>query len=364
MYNTYDVHFYASFALAMHWPKLELIIQRDFAHHIRRDYLEEHQLMDTGLSVPRKKRGVVPHDIGAPGEDPWLKINAYNFHDSSRWKDLTPKFVLQVYRNYLATGDAYFVAAVWDAIELTLQYIIQFDRDRDGLIENEGIPDQTYDVWSVEGPSAYTGGLWLASLQAAAEMAKILGEEKSSQAYQAIFEKGNSAYENKLWNGRYYNYDSSRSTYHNSIMADQLAGYWYAQACGLPPFITSEHARSSLQTVFEFNVKRFQDGKIGAVNGMMPDGRIDRTSIQSQEVWTGTTYALAAAMLQEGLVEEAFSTAWGIFNVTYQQRGYWFQTPEAWDEKGNYRSLGYMRPLSIWAMQWAWERRNIGGSER
>lgn len=29
MYNTYDVHFYASFALAMLWPKLELSLQYD-----------------------------------------------------------------------------------------------------------------------------------------------------------------------------------------------------------------------------------------------------------------------------------------------------------------------------------------------
>ena len=32
---------------------------------------------------------------------------------------------------------------------------------------------------------------------------------------------------------------------------------------------------------------------------------------------------------------------------------YWFQTPEAWTTDGHYRSLIYMRPLSIWAMQWA-----------
>lgn len=31
MYNTYDVHFYASFALAMLWPMLELSLQQDVA---------------------------------------------------------------------------------------------------------------------------------------------------------------------------------------------------------------------------------------------------------------------------------------------------------------------------------------------
>lgn len=35
-----------------------------------------------------------------------------------------------------------------------------------------------------------------------------------------------------------------------------------------------------------------------------------------------------------------------------------FQTPEAYTGNGRFRSLGYMRPLSIWAMQWAWEKRS------
>lgn len=33
--------------------------------------------------------------------------------------------------------------------------------------------------------------------------------------------------------GEYYNYDSSDHKYHNSIMADQLAGQWYLHACDL-----------------------------------------------------------------------------------------------------------------------------------
>lgn len=33
--------------------------------------------------------------------------------------------------------------------------------------------------------------------------------------------------------------------------------------------------------------------------------------------------------------------------------GYAFQTPEAWDRFGRYRAIGYMRPLAIWALQWA-----------
>lgn len=35
---------------------------------------------------------------------------------------------------------------------------------------------------------------------------------------------------------------------------------------------------------------------------------------------------------------------------------YSFQTPEGWNIDDQYRSLCYMRPLAIWAMQWALTR--------
>lgn len=37
----------------------------------------------------------------------------------------------------------------------------------------------------------------------------------------------------------------------------------------------------------------------GAMNGVRPDGQPDRTSMQSEEIWTGVTYSLAATMILE-----------------------------------------------------------------
>jgi non-lysosomal glucosylceramidase len=45
------------------------------------------------------------------------------------------------------------------------------------------------------------------------------------------------------------------------------------------------------------NVQGFNGGTMGAVNGMMPDGNSDTFSVQSEEVWTGVTYALASLMV-------------------------------------------------------------------
>jgi non-lysosomal glucosylceramidase len=356
MLNTVDVHFYASFALAMLWPQLELAMQRDIAAATLGALPDRVQSAWSGRLAARKLAGAVPHDIGWPDEDPWRLVNGYFLHDTNRWKDLNPKFVLQVYRDYVATGDTAFVAGVWPAVEAAMAYAAQFDRDGDGLIENDGEPDQTYDTWPVSGPSAYTGGLALASLQAAAALADLQGKAELAAQYRATLARGQAAYQEKLWNGRYFNYDSSRNRHNDSVMADQLAGPWYARACGLPDVIEPGQAHRALAVIFQHNVLGFEGGALGAVNGMRPDGRIDTTSMQSQEVWAGVTYALAALMLHEGMVDEAFGTAEGVVRTTYEHKGYWFQTPEAWDRKGNYRSIAYMRPLAIWAMQWAWQR--------
>lgn len=49
------------------------------------------------------------------------------------------------------------------------------------------ITDQTYDVWSVVGCSVYSGGLWLAALEAAIEIAKICGAHDKAESYTYIY---------------------------------------------------------------------------------------------------------------------------------------------------------------------------------
>ncbi|KAL6179593.1 hypothetical protein ACLB2K_051106 [Fragaria x ananassa] len=223
MWNTYDVHFYSSFALVMLFPKLELSIQRDFAAAVMMHDPSKMSVLCNGQLVQRKVLGAVPHDIGI--HDPWFEVNAYNIYNTDRCKDLNPKFVLQVYRDVVATGDKKFAEAVWPSVYVAMAYMEQFDRDGDGMIENEGFPDQTYDTWSVTGVSAYCGGLWLAALQAASALAREVGDKGSEDYFWYKFQKAKVVYE-KLWNGSYFNYDNSGQSASASIQADQLAGQW------------------------------------------------------------------------------------------------------------------------------------------
>uniref|UniRef100_A0A0D9WYB6 Non-lysosomal glucosylceramidase n=1 Tax=Leersia perrieri TaxID=77586 RepID=A0A0D9WYB6_9ORYZ len=353
MWCTYDVHFYASFALLELFPKIELSIQRDFATAVLREDRSRVRFLADGTWGTRKVIGAVAHDLGA--HDPWHELNAYNIHDTSRWKDLNPKFVLQVYRDFAATCDMSFGKDVWPAVCTAMEYMEQFDHDGDGMIENDGFPDQTYDAWTVRGVSAYCGCLWLAALQAAAALARSLGHHDYAERCMVKFAKAKPVFEAKLWNGSYFNYDSGTSYNSRSIHADQLAGQWYTASSGLPPLFDEDRIKCTLQKIFDYNVMRVKGGRMGAVNGMHPNGKVDETCMQSREIWTGVTYSLAATMLLHGMDSQAFTTAEGIFIAGWSEEGYgyWFQTPEAWTIDGHYRSLIYMRPLAIWAMQYA-----------
>lgn len=51
--------------------------------------------------------------------------------------------------------------------------------------------------------------------------------------------------------------------------------------------------------MFDLNVMSFAGGQMGAVNGMRPEGVPDHSSVQSDEVWIGVVYGLAAIMIHE-----------------------------------------------------------------
>ncbi|XP_008576009.1 PREDICTED: non-lysosomal glucosylceramidase isoform X2 [Galeopterus variegatus] len=368
MYNTYDVHFYASFALIMLWPKLELSLQYDMALATLSEDLTWRRYLMSGVMAPVKRRNVIPHDIGDPDDEPWLRVNAYLIHDTAEWKDLNLKFVLQVYRDYYLTGDQGFLKDMWPVCLAVMESEMKFDKDHDGLIENGGYADHTYDAWVTTGPSAYCGGLWLAAVAVMVQMAALCGAQDIQDKFSSILSRGQEAYERLLWNGRYYNYDSSSQPQSRSVMSDQCAGQWFLKACGLGEGDTevfpTRHVVRALQTIFELNVQAFAGGAMGAVNGMQPHGVPDRSSVQSDEVWVGVVYGLAATMIQEGLTWEGFRTAEGCYRTVWERLGLAFQTPEAYCQQQVFRSLAYMRPLSIWAMQLALQQQQHKNASR
>lgn len=356
-YGTLDVRFYASMPLLKFWPEIDQQVLREFAATVSREWPEKgqwvwksQQQVEPSLHM-RKKRGAVPHDLGVPEGDPFFAVNEPGWQDTNDWKDLNSKFVLMVYRDYVLSDkkNKAFVQDMFPAVKEAMTYLRQFDHGA-GIPENSGYPDQTYDSWVVRGVSAYCGGLWLAAVRATEEMAHALGDEKTATEYRELFLKAQKSYIDKLWNGKFFRYDTA-SEYRDSVQADQLAGQWYANLTGLGDLVPRDMQLSAAKTIFKFNVMKFGGGVMGAANGMSADGSIIRDNEQASEVWVGTSFGFAALLLSEGMKDEAYHTAWGLYHVIYESKGYWFRTPEAWDINGNFRASMYMRPAAVWALE-------------
>jgi non-lysosomal glucosylceramidase len=366
-YESLDVRLYGSFGLMMLWPRLDKAVLEAFARAIPDSDDTPRIIGYNRAAAIRKAKGATPHDLGAPNEHPWEKTNYTSYQDCNLWKDLGSDFVLQVYRDFVLTGstDIEFLWECWRSITETLAYLKKFDRDGDGIPENSGAPDQTFDDWRLQGISAYCGGLWIAALEAAIAIGNILRKNPATdpnlepehypkslqntiQTYQNWLQQSRSLYHEKLWNGEYYRLDSESNS--DVVMADQLCGQFYARLLGLPDVVEQQYAESALKKVYEACFLKFNEGKFGAANGVRPDGSPeDPKATHPLEVWTGINFGLAAFLLQMGMKDEAFKLTETVVRQIYDN-GLQFRTPEAITALRTFRASHYLRAMAIWGI--------------
>jgi non-lysosomal glucosylceramidase len=406
MYGTTDVDSYCWHVLRL-WPELETAHMSYLAGTIPLEDASYRAFQYATVfpdEVPAdkkgyywntvKKPGMVPHDLGSPRQRPWVILNAFDWQNANVWKDINPKFPLRAYRDFLATGgiDIGFLMKMFQASVAALDALEARFGDKVSHVPlNEGIPDQTYDTWKMQGESAYVGLLWLAGLKATVRMGETLASRGLVRAgdldilgivvkYRSWFESGRASLR-KLWDegAGYFHIDANT----DDIMTDQLFGVWYAgmlglEADGRDPIVPPGDVKRALRTIYEKNVLGFGGGVMGAVNGRQADGRQLRSQ-QGDEVWVGTSYAFAANLVLNGLVAEGLHTAYGLYHVVYSPfgQGYFFKTPEAyldpdemlWNDPAakygerTFRAMKYMRPGAVWAFYEAM-RRNAGKTDQ
>ncbi len=369
-YESLDVRLYGSFALLILFPELEKAVITAFSRAIP-TYDEQTRVIGYYYTIgaesplaPRKAPGATPHDLGAPNEHVWEKTNYTSYQDCNQWKDLACDFVLQLHRDFLYTGctNLEFLREHWNSIVQAISYVKGFDKDGDGIPENSGAPDQTFDDWRLQGVSAYCGGLWLATLAAAIDISKFLTmypsyelnpEEVMARAiiYEDWYQESAPIYQDKLWNGKYYRLDSDSGS--NVVMADQLCGQFYVRLLHLGNIVPIECTLSTLETVYETCFLKFYDGKFGAANGLLPDGSPENpNATHPLEVWTGINFGLAAFMMQMGMKDQAWRITEAVVKQIYEN-GLQFRTPEAITATGNFRASTYLRAMAIWAIYFA-----------
>lgn len=364
-YESLDVRLYGSFALLQLWPELDKAVLRSFARAIPASDATPRPIgwyftQGRGrVEAARKVAGATPHDLGAPNERPFDATNYTAYQDCNLWKDLASDFVLQVWRAFkLAPSgeDLRFLADCWPAAVEALRYLKTFDANDDGLPDNGGAPDQTFDDWPLEGVSAYCGALWIAALEAALAMGQRLqlelGLDTSSEQRQfgGWLEQSRANFDVLLWNGEYYRIDAGSGT--PVVMADQLCGDFYARLLGLPAVVADERAQSSLQAIKEACFEAFEGGRLGVANGLRRDGTpLDPNGTHPLEVWTGINFGLAAYYRLMGETGTALAITGAVVNQVYEG-GLQFRTPEAITAVGTFRACHYLRAMAIWAL-WA-----------
>jgi non-lysosomal glucosylceramidase len=362
-YESLDVRLYGSFGLLLLWPELEKAVLRAFARAIPQSDARTRVIgywftigQESPLA-PRKLADATPHDLGAPNEHPWEKTNYTGYQDCNLWKDLGSDYVLQVWRDYKLTGadDLDFLIDCWPSVVRALRFLKGFDLDGDGIPENSGAPDQTFDDWRLQGISAYCGGLWIAALEAALAMAAELeGQLAAAELtphvadFRHWLSQARALYHPTLWNSQYYWLDSGSGS--AVVMADQLCGDFYARILDLPEVVPVECARQALQTVYDACFLKFHDGQYGAANGLLPDGSpVDPKGTHPLEVWTGINFGLAAYLQVLGFPDQALHLTETVIQQIYTN-GLQFRTPEAITANATFRACHYLRAMAIWAV--------------
>ncbi len=314
--GTLDVGFYGSIPLSYFFPELEVSQMMQFARAQRKD-------------------GYIPHDLGKNRID--LPSNGTTFY---QWKDLNPKFILMVYRDFLWAGDKKFLKKLYPHVKRALAWSINNDRDGNGLPDHEGA-DQTFDLWAFSGTNPYTSSIFLAALLACEKMGRLMGEGSFSKDCRGRFRKGSESFERELWNGKYFG---------ETCQLSQLNGQWYADLLDLGAIADRQKIKQALLYILKHNGAH---SSYGLVNSVRRDGRLDTSNDHSKNIWSGMNYAFLSLCLLEGfplnnLLKEA-RKIWD--NITLIQRSPWNQ-PDTIDSKTGRFVFGdsYYRNMDIWSI--------------
>lgn len=240
--------------------------------------------------------------------------------------DAQAGYVLKAYREHICSSDSTFLNTNWPRIKKAVQFLIQQDKDENGLLE--GMQHQTFDQ-EYYGPNTFTGSLYLAALLAAEQMAKEVGDFNFAQYCRKIFKLGRSLSMKLLWNGEYFiqlvdleKYPEWQ--YADGCLSDQLFGQNWAHQLGLGYIYPEDMVKKALRSIWLYNwtpditkhnrahpPERWfiSPGDPGLFVCTWPKSRHlgPKSTRYRDEVWTGTEYQVASHMIWEGLILEGLS---------------------------------------------------------
>ncbi len=166
--------------------------------------------------------------------------------------------ILRAYRDHQMSIDGAFLKRNYASIKKAMGWLIaqdSLDGSDDGILQ--GAQHNTLDAeWY--GPVAWLSGLYLASLRAAQEMAREMGDSDFAAECGRIFAIGQKKFVDMLFNGEYFinKPDPKHQGTINSgtgCEIDQVFGQSWAFQVGLGRVLPEAQTRSALQSLWKYN---------------------------------------------------------------------------------------------------------------
>jgi uncharacterized protein (DUF608 family) len=279
----------------------------------------ERNMRETEFDVMQAPEGYLPHRVVAPTYLPQLWDVTIGGPDEPALDGMLGA-VLKTYREYRHGAGIDWLRDYWARLVRLLDHVEEsWDPEDTGILRGE--QPSTHDI-NLRGANPFMGGLWLAALRAAEEMARLLGDAGRAEHYRRRFEHSSRRYDELLFNGDYYaqvlaSGERSDHQWGSGCLADQLFGQWWAHQLDLGHVLPPEHVRSALRAIVRNNLRTdfhdldhgfrvFANGDdAGLVLCSWPNGgRPDVPVRYADEVWTGVEAQLAAHCYREGLDTE------------------------------------------------------------
>lgn len=244
------------------------------------------------LAGAARPDGYIPHDLGL-----WSFDHATDGTTSPPgWKDLGPVFILLVFRYYKWTRDIHFLRSMYPTMQRALEWDLRQDRDGDGIPDAEGEADAGFDATAIKGRDSYCASVFVASLTALREAAKLLGNDEDNERLDLLLKKAKESY-SELYNGRYFEAWSGDPNPSGYVFLAQTMGQWWTDLLGLEPIADMEKIDSAYDWMYKVNSKA---SPYCTPNLVREDGTIWELSVQAYSSWPRLVFGLAAERYARG----------------------------------------------------------------
>ncbi|HWM32651.1 MAG TPA: GH116 family glycosyl-hydrolase [Pseudolysinimonas sp.] len=277
----------------------------------------ERSMRETEFDIMQAPEGYLPHRLIVPVYLPQLWNEVIGGPDEPALDGMLGS-ILKTYREYRHGAGVDWLRSYWPSITRLLRWVRdRWDPQNTGVLR--GIQPSTHDI-DLSGVNPYMGGIWLATLRAVEEIARVLGEDPGD--LRELFERGSRSYDELLFTGEYYRQliepgDSDVFQWAEGCLTDQLIGQWWAHELDLGYVFPADHVRSALSAIVRHNLREsfrgFEHGyrvyadldDAGLLLCTWPNaGRPEIPVRYADEVWSGSEYQVAAHCIMEGLIDE------------------------------------------------------------